>query len=83
MGNNMQNANMARWVQWLLGIILAINLSFTSWIAIKAIDIDKELTKLKATTAVKFVAYDKMEVQVEKTYRSVTRIEAKLDIGSP
>lgn len=72
----------SRWVQWLLGIVLAINMSFTSWVALKIIQVDRDLVELKATAIVKFQSFDKMELQVDETYRKVIKIAAKLDVES-
>lgn len=75
-----EDSRMPIWIQWMMGVVLGINLPFTCWVAVKVIAVDKDLARLKAEHKVKCHQSEKMEGKVEKTHDNVIRIAAKLGV---
>jgi len=77
------------WLQWFLSIVLVLNFSFTSWVALKIIEVEKELCTFKAQTNEKVfqldrvnnkrdVQFGELTIKLDKTYVAVIRLEDKI-----
>ena len=79
------------WVQWILGIALVANFTFTSWTATKVVDVDSRLCVLKAIVIEKTNSLTATDVRrdeqmkligckLDKMGTSLTKIATKLDV---
>ena len=85
-----EKSSVSGW-EWFLRIVLFVNFTFTSWVAIQAVRLDKDLCTLKATNATQHIGYEKedsalmieqriMSSKLDDVGTKVTQIATKMGI---